>query len=141
MTSESMKAIFKKVGIKNTSQRQSVYLYLHDSEEPLSAEQIYMGMSDTESVNLSTVYRVLDLFVKKGLVLKSNLSLEDKATYEINHMEHRHHLICVKCKAVVPIKGCPLSGYEVKLGQQTQYKILEHHLEILGICPECQKKE
>lgn len=139
MTNDGLKALFKKAGIKNTSQRQHVYLYIETSNTPLSAEQIYMGMSDSEAVNLSTVYRILDLFTKKGLTLKTNLSHEGKATYELNHQEHRHHLVCVKCKEVIPIKGCPLAGYEEKLGESTHYKILEHHLEILGICPKCQK--
>jgi len=39
---------------------------------------------------------------------------------------------------VTPLSGCPLKGYDQKVHQSTRYEILEHKLEILGICPECQ---
>lgn len=141
MGSKDLKSIFKKFGIKNTVQRQTIYSYLSNVSAPITAEHIYMALNQSESdaMNLSTVYRILDLFTKKGLVLKSNLTTDGKATYEMNHMEHRHHLVCVKCNSIVPIKGCPLEDYEKRLGESTHYKILEHHLEIMGICPECQK--
>ncbi len=141
MGSQELKSIFKKYGIKNTIQRQAVYNYLSNASAPTTAEQIYKELTQKQSdaMNLSTVYRILDLFTRKGLVLKSNLQADVKSTYELNHMEHRHHLICVKCNNIVPIKGCPLDDYEKKLSESTNYKILEHHLEIMGICPNCQK--
>lgn len=141
MESQDLKMIFKKFGIKNTVQRQTVYIYLSNASAPITAEHIYMELTRTESdaMNLSTVYRILDLYTKKGLVLKSNLQADGKATYEMNHMEHRHHLVCVKCNSIVPIKGCPLEDYEKRLSESTNYKILEHHLEILGICPKCRQ--
>jgi Fur family ferric uptake transcriptional regulator len=141
MLSKDLKVVFKKYGIKNTVQRQAVYNFLSSGSAPITAEHIYMELTKTESeaMNLSTVYRILDLFTRKGLVLKSNLQADGKSTYEMNHMEHRHHLVCVKCNSIVPIKGCPLSDYEKRLSESTHYKILEHHLEILGICPKCQE--
>lgn len=141
MGTTDLKVVFKKYGIKNTVQRQAVYNYLTEASTPITAEQIYMDLTQRESdaMNLSTVYRILDLFTRKGLVLKSNLQADGKSTYEMNHMEHRHHLICVKCNSIVPIKGCPLEDYEKRLSESTDYQILEHHLEILGICPKCRQ--
>ncbi|MGX8796421.1 Fur family transcriptional regulator [Fusibacter sp. JL298sf-3] len=140
MQGEGIKRLFQKHGIKSTVNRQSVYQVLLDRQEPLSAEMIYQHMmAQGGGVNLSTIYRTLDTFTQKGLVIKTVLSLEDRATYEINHHEHRHHLLCVNCGGVEPIKGCPLEAYEKELVEQTGYTILEHKLEILGICPKCQK--
>lgn len=143
MSIEHIKQLFKKQGIKNTSQRQSVYEVLLKSKKPLSAESIYQALLDqnSDSVNLSTVYRVLEVFTQKHLVIRSTLSVEGRATYEINHHEHRHHLSCVSCGAIKPIKGCPLEAYEKSLVESTGYQIVEHRLEILGICPECQNKD
>lgn len=138
---EEIKQLFKKNKIKNTQQRHMVYSLLKSKKQPITAEDIYIIISDKleKPINLSTVYRILEVFTDKGLVLKSKINLNGKALYEINHKEHRHHLICVKCNKIVPIRGCPLGEYEQELEKQTGYKIIEHNLEIKGICPKCQK--
>ncbi len=143
MSIDHMKQLFQKHGIKNTLQRQSVYEVLLKSKQPLSAESIYQELleGNSDAANLSTVYRVLEVFTQKGLVIRSTLSMEGRATYEINHHEHRHHLSCVVCGEIKPIKGCPLAAYEKQLVDATGYQIVEHRLEILGICPTCQIKK
>lgn len=142
METEGIKKLFQKNGIKNTQKRQWIYEVLITHQDPLSAEAIYQILlkNANEDINLSTVYRTLDVFTQKGLIIRNTLSLDDRATYEINHHEHRHHLMCVACGAIEPIKGCPLESYERELIKETGYLVLEHKLEILGICPKCQVK-
>lgn len=129
--------VFKKVGIKYTHQRQCVYAYLVAQNAPVTAEDIYLKLKDVP-INLSTVYRVLEVFHKNNLIVKTQLGSEAKATYEVKRKEHRHHLVCIKCNAVTPISGCPLKTYEEKLKAETAYEIVDHKLEISGICPKCQ---
>ncbi len=139
---EEIADLFKKNGIKNTRQRQRVFDFLTSCNQPVTADAIYSELkndaTDFETVNLSTIYRVLDIFAKNNLVTKTSFGNDHKAVFEIYRFEHRHHLICVKCNAITPIKGCPLKGYEQSLSQSTHFKILEHRLEILGVCPKCQ---
>ena len=118
-----------------------VYVLLKASRQPITADEIYnIAVGKLEKpINISTVYRILEVFIEKGLVLKSQINISGKALYEINHKEHRHHLICIKCNKIIPIRGCPLGEYEQQLETKTGYKIIEHNLEIKGICPECQK--
>ena len=141
MYSDEIKELFKKNDIKNTQQRHMVYSLLKKRKQPISAEEIYQEISGKldKPINLSTVYRILEVFTEKGILLKSQININGKALYEINHMEHRHHLICIKCNTISPIRGCPLEEYEHDLEKKTGYKILEHNLEIKGICPKCQK--
>ncbi|HAS74389.1 MAG TPA: transcriptional repressor [Clostridiales bacterium UBA8960] len=142
MNQEDIKQIFKSKGIKNTRQRQRVYEYLIACQQPVTADAIYMDLAresaGDETLNLSTVYRILDIFLKQKLIIKSNLTNDNKSTFELNKREHRHHLVCVKCNLVTPITGCPLKGYDQMLSQSTHYEILEHKLEVFGVCPKCQ---
>lgn len=142
MNQEDIKSIFKSKGIKNTKQRLRVFEYLLACKQPVTADAIYMDLfreqGDDETLNLSTVYRILDIFLKQKLITKSNLAGDNKASYEINRSEHKHHLVCVKCNLVTPIKGCPLKGYDQVLSHSTHYEILEHKLEVFGVCPKCQ---
>lgn len=139
---EEIAAIFKESGIKNTRQRQRVFDYLTLCIQPVTADAIYDALKtdllNGDNVNLSTVYRILDIFIKNRLVTKTSFGNDHKAVFEIYRIEHRHHLICVKCNEITAIKGCPLKGYEQSLSQATHFKILEHRLEILGVCPKCQ---
>jgi len=34
---------------------------------------------------------------------------------------------------------CPLEGYEEELKEKTNYKIIDHSINIYGICPACNK--
>lgn len=128
-------------GIKYTNQRNITFNILRQVDLPITAEQAFMRVKEVDSsISLSTVYRILDMFVSKGLVLKSNISDDNKAMFELNKMEHKHHLICVKCKKMTVVDNCPLEVYEKALEQKTRYQITAHKLEMFGFCPLCQEK-
>ena len=128
-------------GIKFTSQRNITFNVLRQADLPITAEQLFMKLKEVDStISLSTVYRILDMFVSKGLVLKANISDDNKAMFELNRMEHKHHLICLRCKKIMVVDNCPLEIYEKALEQKTKYQITAHKLEIFGFCPLCQEK-
>lgn len=104
----------------------------------MTAEQIYLGLAaGTSSINLSTVYRILDSFVEKQLLTRSFLIDGNKSLYEINSHSHRHYLICTGCRRRVEINTCPLHRLEKEMEQETGFRIEAHRLELYGICPEC----
>lgn len=141
MKQDEIVLLLKSNNIKVTKQRVGIVQLLSEAGSPLTAEDIYLALSGGEkgSANLSTVYRILDAFTQKDILIKTNLNLEGKATYELNHREHRHHIICIFCNEIIPIKGCPLKDYEIRMKKATGYEILGHNLEIRGVCPKCQK--
>src|SRR5680860_1321831 len=84
--------ILKREGMKNTRHRKAILLLLEQSEHPKTAEELYIALREkTTSINLSTVYRTLDTFISKNLVIKSTMD-DGKARYELNQHEHKHHL-------------------------------------------------
>jgi Fur family ferric uptake transcriptional regulator len=127
-------------GLKNTRQRLAVLGELSSSGSPLTAEEIFLSVHDCcENLSLSTVYRILDLLCKAGVVMRSGLMEGGKAMFEITPEAHRHNLICVKCHKITPLVDCPLSEYESDIEKSTGYSISGHKLEVYGICPECSK--
>ncbi len=136
------KELFGKHGLKNTKHRNLVYDILTESQFPLTTEQIYLKLKEVDtSISFSTVYRILDAFVSKGIALKSSISEDNKAMFELNRMEHKHHLVCISCKKMITVEGCPLERYEKLLEKKTQFDITAHNLEIFGYCPVCKMKE
>lgn len=133
--------MFSQHGIKNTQQRSYVYEVLRSASQAMTAEEIYLTLTSRDTViHLSTIYRILEMFVEKELALKTNLSNSKKTVFEINRMEHKHYLICTGCHKNVEIHQCPLEALENSLEKETNYKIVGHKLDVYGYCPDCQEK-
>ncbi|NCC87521.1 MAG: transcriptional repressor [Clostridia bacterium] len=129
-------------GLKITKHRIEILDILEKSNQPIAAEQLFQEMQEKNiSINLSTVYRTLDILCDKNLLTKINIDDSNKTLYEINRMLHTHHLICLVCKKILTINGCPLEGYENSLAKETNYTIAGHKLDIYGYCPECRNKQ
>ena len=125
-------------GLKNTKSRNLIYKILEQSDVPVTSEQIFLKLKDSDAIiNLSTVYRVLEIFVSKGIAIKSTVTSNNKSIFELNRMEHRHHMICVNCKKVFALDNCPLEEYEKKIKSKMGFDVTGHKLEIFGYCKNC----
>lgn len=128
----------KESGLKRTKQRTAILDIFSESDQPLPAEQIYLLLKENNiSVNISTVYRTLEIMAEKGLITKISIVGDSRSLYEYNRMLHRHYLVCLGCKKIVAIHHCPLEAYEKSLAAETQYTIAGHRLDIYGYCPQC----
>lgn len=139
---DEFREIMRHKGLKYTKHRASIMKVITESAQPLSAEQVFIELKGNGiSVNLSTVYRTLDLFASKRLVAKMSIGSETKALFEVNKEEHKHHLICIQCKKMLSVDGCPFGEYEKLLHDKTGFDVTGHKLEIYGYCEECRVEE
>jgi Fur family transcriptional regulator, ferric uptake regulator len=127
----------KQTGIRQTKGQQAVLEILGSSEHLLSAQEIYIALRDTEHpVGLATVYRAVEALVEEGKL--QTLSLEGQAYYQVAQGTHsRHHLVCLQCKKVIPIAGCPVGELERQLSSQHAFAIDYHVLDFFGTCAQC----
>lgn len=133
--------LLKCKGLKVTKHRNSVLEVIIDSTRPVTAEDIYIILKQKDiSINLSSIYRILDTLVANSLINKFIFEENNKTCYEMNDMQHKHYLICNSCKKIVPISGCPLHAYESELENSLGFTITNHKLEIYGYCKECKDK-
>jgi Fur family ferric uptake transcriptional regulator len=134
--------ILKREGLKNTKHRNAILEVIESSEQPQSAEDIFIELKENNTlINLSSVYRILDSLVSKDLIIKSNITGDSKAMYEMKRPEHKHHLICSECRRMFAIDGCPLADYEKQIKDRTGFDITGHKLEIFGLCKDCKEKK
>lgn len=124
-------------GIKRTRQRESVLSVLENSDRPLSAADIGSKMEKSgDAAWMSTVYRILELFVKKGVVIKVNVMNSEMAVYEINHFKHKHYAVCMNCRKIIAMDNCPMEKFIPKL-EDKDFRVMGHNLEIFGFCKDC----
>ena len=139
---KNYKKILTCQGLKNTKHRNSILDILSKCDVPVTAEDIYLKLkNNSTSISLSTVYRTLETLCSKGLILKISISEDNKALFELNRMEHKHHIVCVGCKKMFSVDGCPLKEYEKVLQEKMGFDITGHKLEIYGYCPKCTEKK
>jgi Fur family ferric uptake transcriptional regulator len=138
-TDKDLRLIFSKLNIKYTKQRSFIYDLLENADRPMTVEDIFLRSKDTGlDINLSTVYRIIDMFMSRKVVSISG-SEGKKAMYDLNRHEHRHLLICLKCKKKQILDHCPFDNYEKSLSKSTDFEITDHQLAIYGYCPVCKK--
>jgi Fur family ferric uptake transcriptional regulator len=122
-------------GIKRTKQREALLEILAFSTGPMSAQDICFQMGKTGAW-LSTVYRILDLFVEKDLVVKTSAMNNQIIVYELNRHKHRHYAVCIKCRKFIPMEDCPIENFIPRLDEKN-FRVVGHNLEIYGFCETC----
>ena len=111
---------------------------LLNSEIALSADYIYEKcLSDHISVDLSTVYRTLELLDDKCITDKFDLG-DGRYNFIIRKERHMHKIECYKCHKKLEIE-CPMNQIDELIRNKTGFTPLEHELNIKGICEQCRK--
>ena len=137
-TTEAGEAL-RDLGYRLTPQRQLILTAIQDSDDHISAEEIHAQVcAKYPHVNISTVYRTLELLKNLDLVTETDLG-SGLFRYHFADKGHHHHLICSECGAVVDFADCDLGELEERLSQETGFEIEGHLLEFLGHCQGCQK--
>ncbi len=125
-------------GYKLSAKRKIVLNLLEqNSDQFLSVDKMYdLLKEDAHSINLSTIYRNLEVLNGLGLVHKV-ISLDGKTLYGLKRdLAHHHHIICEKCGKTSKIDYCPKENY-TKLASELGYTLTEHRIELFGICSNC----
>jgi len=124
-------------GIKRTRQRESVLSVLENSEKPLTVADICSKMEKGgDGTWMSTVYRILGIFEKKGLVIKTNMMNNEMAMYELNRFQHKHYAVCTSCHKIISMDNCPMEKFIPKFEDEGFY-VTGHNLEVFGFCKDC----
>lgn len=131
----------RKAGLKVTIPRLKVLeIFEKNPDQHLSAEDIYKALLDADSdVGLATVYRVLTQFEAAGLINRHNF-IGGQAVYELTAAEHHDHMICVKCNMVEEFTDPVIEARQEEVAKKLGYDIVDHALNIYGICRACSGK-
>ena len=91
--------------------------------------------SQVSSVNVSTVYRTLEVLEELGLVRHAHLS--DRAPTYHSAREHEHfHVVCRNCHAVRSVDPAVVAPLVAALAEDG-FTVDVGHLTIFGICADC----
>jgi Fur family ferric uptake transcriptional regulator len=126
-------------GYRLTPQRMMILSAIENSDGHISAEEIYAQVTAKyPHVNISTVYRTLELLKHLGLVIETDLG-DGRLRYHSTEKGHHHHLVCTECGAVIDLDESVLSPVKGVLLQEYGFLADLKHLAIFGRCAKCSK--
>ena len=127
-------------GYRLTPQRVMILSAIEDSDSHISAEDIYAQVAARyPQVNISTVYRTLELLKELGLIYEIDLG-EGRIRYHPEGKGHHHHLVCQKCGAVIDVDESTLARLRDVLLSRYDFSAQLKHIAIFGTCQDCRRK-
>ncbi|MGD2158400.1 MAG: Fur family transcriptional regulator [Anaerolineales bacterium] len=133
--------ILRQRGYRITPQREMIIEAAAHSGRHMTAEEIFAAVRErTQTINLATIYRTLDMLVEEGLVTRNNLGGE-KSFYATELHGPHTHLVCRGCDQILDADYELLAPLNEQLQQKYGFLADLEHLSIPGVCRECQLKQ
>ena len=125
-------------GFRLTPQREMILSVLHDVEGLATADEIYGRVQNiSTSVDISTVYRTLDLLQEFDLVACVD-SGDDQRRYELLGLHGPHlHLVCENCSQVIGADLEVAQAFGQRLQDEYGFVPALDHLSVPGLCAAC----
>ena len=126
-------------GYRLTPQRLMTISAIEQSDGHISAEEIYVQVvAKYPHVNISTVYRTLELLKKLGLVTETDFG-EGRVRYHPVGKGHHHHLVCQECGSINDLDEAVLTPLKEDLLREYGFRADLRHLAIFGRCNKCKE--
>jgi len=126
------------LGYRLTPQRLMILSAVAGADSHISAEEIYAQVrARYPHMNISTVYRTLELLKELGLVTETDMG-DGRVRYHSIGKGHHHHLVCEKCGEIIDIEESMLSPLWAEIRQKYNFRVNMKHLAFFGLCPKCQ---
>jgi len=123
-------------GYRLTPQRELILAAVERLGHATPDEVLAEVRAHSEAVNVSTVYRTLEVLEELGLVRHAHLS--DRAPTYHSVSDHEHfHLVCRNCQTVISVDPDVLSPLLQRLDADHGFTADIGHLTVFGTCASC----
>ena len=122
-----------------THQRRVILEHVRSSSTHPTADEVYRAVRRRcRHVSLGTVDRNLEVLSKQGLIQKIEFG-EGPRRFDGGPPGH-YHVKCLRCGQVSDVHAALPDDFQEECAQASDYRILAHRLEFVGLCPACKAK-
>jgi Fur family ferric uptake transcriptional regulator len=133
--------ILRKAGHKLTPQRLLILRALRHAGGHVSAAQIADQVREAYPfVDVSTVYRTLDVLKRMGLATVTDMGSGDDV-FEWTPRQPHHHLICSACGDVQEVGNDYFADVGRRIETDLAFAPDMRHFAIFGLCRECREQD
>jgi len=139
---EVFREFLEQKGMRSTPEREAILTEVFAHHDHFDVEELIMRLRHQGlRISRASVYRTMPLLVESGLV--------QEVFFEDGHMHYEHiyghehhcHLRCLGCRKIIEFRNGAVEEVEKRIGQDQQFEITGHKLEIYGYCQACQEKK
>lgn len=137
-TEPLMTEMLRQAGIAQTPQRRAVLKILQTAGQPLSIGVIRERLEKHTRVNKVTVYRIISLFKKQGII-RDVLSVGGAVYVEMATSDHpvHPHFSCKSCGTVACLTPLTFSQARPLMAAPGDFSVEHIEINILGLCNGC----
>jgi len=138
---EQLKKLFQQENIDAFEDRYNVLEAFLKTERHITTSEL-VDILRNYGHNYSTefVRDTLRLMCRFGFAQKNRFN-NGQVRYEHRHLGHHHdHLICTKCQKIIEFSDEDLERLQVQIAAAKGFLMLQHKMEIYGICFQCLKQ-
>jgi Fur family ferric uptake transcriptional regulator len=129
-------AVLRSRGLRLTAQRQLVLEAVYELGHA-TPDQVHSKVAETAAgVNITTVYRTLELLEELGLVTHAHLSHGSPTFHAVGADQHVH-LVCRICGEVSEVPPSVLAELSGRLENEHGFHIDIGHVALFGVCGDC----
>jgi Fe2+ or Zn2+ uptake regulation protein len=139
MTSvEHISAYLSDRNLRDTQTRRIVLDALLKVEHSCTPRDIFQHLQKKQNpMNLVTIYRILDMLEKYGVVHKHPCSGTFSLCSQLGKEGHHGLLHCTSCGVVEEFMSEKLCAVEHAIAKSAKFKTSTHVSEMLGMCKQC----
>ncbi len=127
----------KEFGHRPTPQRLMILSAVRHSDGHITAAKILDRVKESYSfIDLSTVYRTLDILKQLRLVSETHMG-GDQHYYEWIEQVRHHHLVCERCECVIQLDDKFVGALGSEILNTYGFEADIDHLALFGLCRDC----
>jgi Fur family ferric uptake transcriptional regulator len=132
----------RKQSYRLTPQREMILLSLHQIGHPATAEELFTLVGEkSSSIELSTIYRTLDLLSSMNLITVIDTG-DKQRLYELCGTETPHlHLVCHNCHKITSVETEVLQPLLDQWETEAHFYADLSKLTVSGLCEECKQAQ
>ncbi len=138
---QQFKKLFRQEQIDNFENRFKVLEVFLQTEKHVSVPELVERLEKTGwQMDAEFVQDTLKLMCRFGFAHKSRFD-NGIVLYEHRHLgQHHDHMICTKCRKILEFEEDQIEQLQIKIAASHGFHMLQHKLEIYGICDDCLKE-
>jgi Fur family ferric uptake transcriptional regulator len=138
---EQLKKLFDQEGLDHLEERINILEVFLQTEKHLSAAEL-VDLMRKGGMELAPEFVIdtLKLMCRYGFAQQHSFN-NGVFRYEHRHLgQHHDHMVCTKCKKIIEFQNDQIENLQVRVTATHGFHMLQHKMEIYGICSDCLKK-
>ena len=137
---EQFKKLFKQEDIDDFEDRFKILEIFLQNEHHLTVGELTQRLNESGYQFTSDFVRDTLKFMCRFGFARRNRFNSGEVRYEHRHLgQHHDHMICTKCRNIYEFEDEQLENLQVHIAASHNFHILQHKMEIYGICSNCLK--